>query len=123
MISMGRSTHVPLGPKGYFLKNVIESILLYLLCSRSSRLASVATLACSLRVHPPQGNRGLIGQPPRPGEDMVLTHLFAAHPSAGHLEIVFTQAVRAQWVMRASLQQGPDRLLQFEDQIHIPYSQ
>lgn len=74
------------------------------------------TLACSLRVLSPK-ETGLLG------EDVVLTHLLAAHPSAGHLEVVFAQAVRAQRVMRARLQQGPDRLLQFEDQVHIPYSQ
>ena len=47
-------------------------------------------------------------------------HLLAAHPPAGHLEVVLAQAIRAQRVMRASLKQGPDRFLQFEDQIHIP---
>lgn len=58
-----------------------------------------------------KAQRLTIPQLPGPGEDAVLTHLLAAHPSAGHLEIVFTQAVWAQRVMRASLEQGPDRLL------------
>lgn len=56
-------------------------------------------------------------------KDTTLTHLLAAHPSARHLEIIFTQTIWAQRVMRASLKQSPDRLLKFKDQIYIAYSQ
>jgi hypothetical protein len=44
-------------------------------------------------------------------KEHMLTHLLAAHPSAGHLEVIFTQAIGTQGVMRASLKQGSNRLL------------
>lgn len=50
------------------------------------------------------------------------SNLLAAGPAGGHLEVVLAQAVRAQWVMGAGLQQGMDRLLQLEDQVHIACS-
>lgn len=71
----------------------------------------------------PEESHGPTCQLPEPRKGVTLTHLLATHPSAGHLEIVFTQAIWAQRVMRASLEQGPDRLLQFKDQVHIPCSQ
>lgn len=50
------------------------------------------------------------------------SNLLAAGPAGGHLEVVLAQAVRAQRVMGAGLQQGMDRLLQLEDQVHIACS-
>lgn len=38
-------------------------------------------------------------------------HLFAAHPAAGHLEVVLTEPIGAQQVLGARLEQRTHRLL------------
>lgn len=48
------------------------------------------------------------------------TYILAAHPSAGHLEVVFTKVIWVEKVLGAGLQEASHRPLRLKHQVDIP---
>lgn len=49
-------------------------------------------------------------------------YIFAAHPSAGHFEVILAVALRMKQILSAGLQQSTHRLLGLKHQVHVTYN-